>query len=184
MGVPRLFEHRFEWRLRQVEHHDGVHLQEAPVAVPGERRIAAQGGEPFHRAVVEAEVEDRLHHPGHRHRGAAAHRHQQRHPFAAEFLAGGGLQPLERALDLGAQARGKALGLEIGAAHGGRNGEAGRHRDAEVRHLRQTRALAAEDVLHRGRAVRAALPEEVDQRLGQEGFGHAGALTGGAAWRK
>ncbi len=58
----------------------------------------------------------------------------------------------------------------------------GRDRDADRRHLGETRALAAEDVLHGGRAVGAALPEEVDQRLGVRAA-HAGVAMSGEACR-
>ena len=45
------------------------------------------------------------------------------------------------------------------------DGEARRDRDAEVGHLGEPGALAAEHVLHGGGAVGAALAEEIDQRL-------------------
>ena len=53
-----------------AENDVGIHLDEAAIAVVGEAGIAGARGEPFDGAVVEAEVEDRVHHA--RHRGAGA----------------------------------------------------------------------------------------------------------------
>ena len=61
-------------RHRRVEgfvgnaHRDlAEQLDEAPVCVPGEALIASPGGEALQRCRVEAEVEDSVHHSGHRH---------------------------------------------------------------------------------------------------------------------
>ena len=56
--------------MLHVEHHVRVHLNEAPVAVVSEAAVARAGGEALDRLVVEAEIQDRVHHA--RHRGAAA----------------------------------------------------------------------------------------------------------------
>ena len=52
------------------------------------------------RRVVQPEVEDRVHHPGHRERRARAHRHQQRIDVVAEPLAHLRFEGLERRADL------------------------------------------------------------------------------------
>ena len=54
------------------------HLDQAAVRVEGEARVPGRGGEPLGRGVVQAEVEDRVHHPGHRDRGARADGDEQR----------------------------------------------------------------------------------------------------------
>ena len=56
----------------------------------------------------------------------------------------------------------------------------GRHRDADVGHLGESGALAAEEVLHGGGAVGAALAEEVDEGLGHS-TGHARLAVRGDA---
>ena len=67
------------------------------------------------------------------------------------------------------------VGVEVRAGLGG-DGEAGRHRQAERRHLGQVGALAAEQVLHRGVAVGAAAAKGVDPSSPR--FWHR--LSGGA----
>ena len=55
-----------------------VHLDQPAVGVVGEARVPGRLGDPLDRLVVQAEVEDRVHHPRHRDRGARAHGHEQR----------------------------------------------------------------------------------------------------------
>ena len=62
----------------EFEYDVGVHLDEAAVAVPGEAFVARLGRQPFDGRVVEAEVEDGVHHAGHRHARAGADRDEQR----------------------------------------------------------------------------------------------------------
>ncbi len=73
------------------------------------------------------------------------------------------LRRLERGFDLGLQIGriGLAVGVEVGADLGG-DGEAGRHRQAEIAHLGQVGALAAEEVLHLGPAFGPAVAEAVN----------------------
>ena len=74
-----LFLQRFELRLeafaRHAQGHVAIHLDEAAVAVVGEAlagsRREARGG-----ALVQAEIQDRVHHAGHRGARAGAHRHE------------------------------------------------------------------------------------------------------------
>ena len=54
------------------------HLREAPVGVPGEALVVRGPGEALDGLVVEAQVQDRVEHPGHRLARAAAHGHEQR----------------------------------------------------------------------------------------------------------
>ena len=56
-------------------HHDPPeHLDESPVGIPAEPLVAGQRDETLRRLLVEAEVEDRVHHPGHRELGARSAR--------------------------------------------------------------------------------------------------------------
>jgi hypothetical protein len=147
----------------QVEHHIGVHLDEAAIAVEGEAAVARQLGQAFDRLVVEAQVQDRVHHAGHRRPGARTDRHQQGIGRVAEDLAGQVLDLGQPALDLLGQLGriGLAVGVIVDAGLGG-DGEARRHRQAQRAHLRQVGALAPQQVLHRGVAVRAAPAEGID----------------------
>ena len=76
------------------------HLQQAAVGVEGEALVPGRAREPLDRLVVEAEVEDRVHHPRHRDRRAGADGHEQRVFRVAEALPGRLLEPRDRAPDL------------------------------------------------------------------------------------
>ena len=74
------FDHDFERlmiftsALLHAEHHVTVHLDEAAIAVPCETLVARRGDECLHRFVIEAEIEDRVHHARHRVTSAGANR--------------------------------------------------------------------------------------------------------------
>ena len=59
-------------RVDRVDHL-GEHLDQPPVGVVGEARVAGARREALGRLVVQAEVEDRVHHPGHRDGRARPH---------------------------------------------------------------------------------------------------------------
>ena len=82
----------FELLLGNVENHVAEHLDEAAIGVIGKARIVAELGQRFDGLVVEAEVENRVHHAGHGELCAGADADQQRIVAAAELLA---LQLLE-----------------------------------------------------------------------------------------
>ena len=91
-ATPYVVEHLLERLLAQIEHHVAVHLHEAAVGVIGESRVRRAGHEPLNRVIVEPEVQDRLHHAGHRNGRAGAHGDEQRVSVVAEPLLG---RPLE-----------------------------------------------------------------------------------------
>ena len=69
----------FEVFLRQADHHARIHLHETAIGIPRESLVACvRLREALHRLVVQAEVQNRLHHAGHRARGTGTHAHQQR----------------------------------------------------------------------------------------------------------
>ena len=150
-----LVEQPVEVVALEVEHDAAVHRDEAPVGVVGEPGVAGLGGQALHRLVVEPEVEDRVHHPGHRELGAGAHAHEQRIRRVAERLAHRLLDLADGLGHLGVERRRPAT-VEVGAAGVGGDGEPRRHRQPEHRgHLGEVGALAAEEILllHRGLAV-------------------------------
>ena len=89
----RDFQSFFEQPVIDAEHDIAIHLNEAAIAVPRKARIARCRGEALDRFIVKAEIEDSVHHAGHRHRRAGANRDQQRVRRIAETLA-------DRALDM------------------------------------------------------------------------------------
>ena len=86
-------EERVELLTGQLEDDAAVHGDEAPVGVEGEALVAGLLGQALDGLVVEAQVEDRVHHAGHGELGARAHGHEQRVGGVADGLAHGLLEP-------------------------------------------------------------------------------------------
>ena len=118
-------------------------------------------------------------------------RHQQRVGRVAEALAGLLLDLLAaRSSDVVPQPVGKLLaGREVVVAGLGRDGEAGRHRQAGVGHLGQAGAFAAQQVAHRRVAFCVPAAEGVQVTLGRavgalglgsgDGVGHGDESSSG-----
>ena len=97
------------------------HLDQAPVRVVGEARVAGPRREALGGVVVQAEVEDRVHHPGHRDRGARTHRHEERVVVRAERPPGALLEAADVLGDLLLEALGQLVRLQERAARVGRD---------------------------------------------------------------
>ena len=72
--------------LVDFQHHVAEHLDEAAVAVVGEARIAALALQRLHGLVVQAQVQDGVHHARHGKLGARPHADQQRIVGVAQLL--------------------------------------------------------------------------------------------------
>ncbi len=112
---------------------------------------------------VEADVENRVHHAGHGDARPGADRDQKRVRGVAELGAHDLFQLLEGLLHRPLEAGGvlASVLLKVGADLGG-DGEASRHRNAQVGHLGQVGSLAAQELLHVGGTLRLAGPKEID----------------------
>jgi hypothetical protein len=77
-----------ELMVVEPEHDIGVHLDEPPVTVIGKAAVAGLPGDRLDGAVVQTEVEDRVHHARHGDARARADRHQKRMIGIAEFAPG------------------------------------------------------------------------------------------------
>ena len=161
-GFLELF---FERSLADVVHDVAVHRHEASIGVVGKARILGAGDETFDRPVVEAEVENRLHHSRHRDGGARTHRDEQGILAVAEPLFRDALEVLQVPIDFGAQCGRKRAVFEVRDAELGGERESGRDRQSQVGHLGEAGAFAAEDVAHGGGAIGATVAEEVDVAL-------------------
>ncbi len=161
-------EQRVELLAGDVEHDPPVHGEEPAVGVVGEPLVAGLLGQALDRLVVETQVQDGVHHPGHGELGPRAHRDQQRVRRVAHRLAHRSLQP---GACLG-QLLGEPLGparFHIGPAGVGGDGEARRDRQVQHRrHLGQVGPLAAEEVLHLHRRASVGVVEVED-------VGHGGS---------
>ena len=157
----------FEMGMIHPQHDIGIHLDEAAIAVIGKARIAGEPGQALGGFGVEAEVEHGVHHAGHGDAGAGAHTDQQRLVGIAEIALGLVTDLAQRrgGLFLQIGGIGFAMGVIMGADFGG-DGKARRNRQADIAHLGQIGALAAEKIFHSRFAFGLTVAERVDP------FGH------------
>ena len=145
----------FALALLHPEHDVAVHLDEAAVAIPGEPAIFGGGFEGDHRLVVEAQVQDGVHHAGHGIPGAGANCQQQRHAGSGTELGAHDLLHVDHAglhLRLEFLRIGLLVGVEVGAHLSG-DGESRRHRKADAGHFGQVGTFAAQEGFHGAIAI-------------------------------
>ena len=80
-------EHFFERCLLDLQHDVAEHLDQAAIGIVGEARIVAALGQRLNALVVQAEIQNRVHHARHGKLRARAHAHQQRILASAKLLA-------------------------------------------------------------------------------------------------
>ncbi len=132
-----------------VDVEDGLaeHLDQAPVGVPGEPLVAGLLGQALDRLVGQADVEDGIHHARHGELRPGPDADQQRVGRIAEPATHFVFEFRQVGRNFLVEARRGAAVLQVVAARLGGNGESGRHRQADVGHLGQVGALAAQQVL-------------------------------------
>ena len=137
--------------LAQLHDDVGIHLDEAAVAVVSKAGVVGLFGQAFHGLVVQAQVQDGIHHAGHGLTGAGTDRNQQRVLDGTEGLAGLLFQDAHIFEDVGLDLLVDltVVGIVLGAGFGG-DGEALRDRHTGVGHLGQAGALATQNILHGG----------------------------------
>ena len=81
--------------IAQTEDHAAEHLDQPTVGVRDEVGVTGQASKPPGGVVVQAEVQDRVHHPGHGETGAGAAGDEQRALGVTEARTGGLLDPGE-----------------------------------------------------------------------------------------
>ena len=155
LGNALAFLHGVDALLKEAlaQLHDDVrvHLDEAAIAVISKTGVVGLLGQALNSLVVQAQVQDGVHHAGHGLTCAGTDGDQQGVLDGAEGLAGLLLQDahvfedvrFDLIVDLA------VVSVVLGAGFGG-DGEALRHRHAGVGHLSQASALAAKNVLHGG----------------------------------
>jgi hypothetical protein len=139
---------------------DGLaeHLDQAPVGVPREALVLGELGQAGDGCIAHADVEDRLHHPGHRELRTGAHRDQQRVGRVTQRAPDLGLEAGELLGHLLGHLRGDGTTVQVGPAGIGRHREARGDVETDLDHLGEVGALSAEQVL----LVLVALGEVVD----------------------
>jgi len=160
-------------------HHIGVHHDEAAISVVGETLIAGLFDQPLDGLAGQTDIEDGLHHARHGAAGAGADRKEKGVLDIAEAGVHDLFNICQRGIDILHQF-GRillAIGIVIGAHLGG-DGKAGGNRDAEIGHLSQVGALAAQQFLHLRRSLGLAAAEGIDIF----GFGHSSLLKYHGDW--
>ncbi len=155
-------EHVFERRLGDVEHHAAEHLDQAAIGVVGEARIVGALGQALDRLVVQAEVEDGVHHARHGELCARAHADQQRIVGAAQLLSLELFEAAKRFVHLVVDFFRDGVVRHVLAAGFGLDGEARRNREPGIGHLGEPGAFAAELVFHLAVTFSMAVAEKVD----------------------
>ena len=109
--------------------------------------ITGLSGKAFDRLVIEAEVQDGVHHAGHRNRRSGTHGNKKRILHVAELLAADAFQPCKSVKYLFRRllAYGLSVVVIVRAGLCG-NSESGWHRHAQIGHFRKVCALASEQI--------------------------------------
>ena len=160
-ALLELVERAVQLLSGDAEDDAAVHLHEAPVGVEGEALVVGLLGEPLDGAVVEAEVQDRVHHARHRELRPGADRDQERVVGVAEAAPHTLLEPVQVLSNLCVEPV-RPTGAHVGAAGVGRDREAVGNRQPEHRgHLGQVGTLPTEKVLELHRGTRVLVVEVV-----------------------
>ena len=154
-----LVDELFKILFAHFHHNVGIHLDKPAIAVVGKTGVIGDFGKRLHDLVVQTQVENGVHHAGHRGPGAGTDGNQQRVLRVAEGLAGNLLHLGQIFIDLVLDILGDLLAVFIvpGAGLGG-NGEALGHRHTKIGHLGQVSAFAAQQLPH----IPVALREKVN----------------------
>ena len=173
----------FAFALLHADDNVAVHLNEAAVAIPGKTLVLSGGREGENRLVVKTKIEDGIHHARHGIARARAHGYEEgKAGGVTELVAHDFLHILHAGFHLGLKRSwiGAFIGVKIGA-NLRRDGEAGRHGEADAGHLREIGALAPEEVLHGTIAIGLAGAPGVDafERLAFGGGFRSGFLGSG-----
>ena len=150
--------------LLHTQHHVAIHLNEAAIAVPGETLVVRGFDEREHGFVVQAEIQNGVHHPRHRIARAGTHRHEERHAFGvAELRAHDSFHVGDASLDLRLELPGISplVRVVISADLGG-DGETRRDGQADAGHFGKVRAFAAEEGLHGAVAVSLLVSKQIN----------------------
>ena len=127
--------------------HRRIHLHEAAICVISESLIPGCRSEACDRAVVQAEIENRLHHSGHGASRAGTHANKEWILRVAKLLLCGALERHHVIGHLFLQLGRILLSVLVKIVAGFRgDGETSWHRQADLGHLGETRALTTEEI--------------------------------------
>ena len=147
---PPVPQHRFEGLVVDTEHHAPEHLDQATIGVEHEALVARRRHHPGDHPVVQADVEDRVHHAGHRELGPGPAGDEEGVVRVTESLARSLFECGHGPEDLVPEGEGElAVRVGVGPARLGRHSETRWHGDAEAGHVPEVGSLATEQAPHR-----------------------------------
>ena len=153
--------------LRDFHDHVGEHLDEAAVGVIRKTRVVRELGETLDDLVVQAQVQNGVHHAGHGSARAGTDGNEQRVLRIGELLAADFLHLAQVLVDLRLDfiVDLAAILIVLGAGLRG-NGEALGNRHAGLGHLSKVGALAAQELTH----VLVAFREQVHKLVAHDNY--------------
>ena len=154
----------FTFGLLHAENDVSIHLDEAAIAVPSETLILGRGSERKNRLIIEAEIQDGVHHARHGVTSTGAHSNEKRHAFGItefgvhDFFHGG-----DTGFHLLLEISGIALLVRVEVSADFRaDRESGRNRQTDAAHFREVRSFAAEQRFHGAVTVRFSCSEGIN----------------------
>ncbi len=150
-----------------AQYHVAVHLYETAVAVVYEVRVVGFLDHAFSHYIIEAEVEDGIHHTGHGSACAGANADQQRVGRVTEFAVHQGLDVLDSCQYIIVEEFHDFLlaYLVVLVANISCDGESGRNRNTDKVHLCAVSAFTTQFGAHRGVALCFAVTKGVNSFL-------------------
>ena len=137
------------WFSLDVQHNAGKHLNETAIGVQREAAISGELGQTFQRFIVEAQVEHRVHHAGHRSPRAGTYGDEERILRVSESLPCLLLYFFHGLENLFPHSLRELLAQVVVLITGfGCDREAWWDRQAGVNHLGQVRAFATQEIAH------------------------------------
>src|SRR3990170_859543 len=141
-------QNRLEPARVDAQYDAAEHLEYASIRVPSEPVVPRHRGDRGDGPVVEAEVQDRVHHARHRELRTAPDGDEERACGVTELPADRRFDSGQCVRNLFLQSRWELSLRGVRVAGPRRDREAGRHGKAEAGHLREAGPLSAEEVLH------------------------------------
>ena len=158
-----IFQKVFKHVMIDTQDDVAVHLQKTTVAIIGKTFIAGCLCQAFDRFVVQTQIKDGVHHSRHGSPRARTNRHKQGVSGFAKFQAHDLFNTGQGVKHLFLQAI--RIGLIVGrvvSANFRRQRETGWDGKSKGTHLGKVCAFAAQQILHRGVAVRLAVSERIN----------------------
>jgi len=144
-----------------AHHNVAVHLDEPAVAVEGEPLVPAAGGKALDGVVIQAQVQNRVHHARHGNTGSRANRKQQGVVRIGEFLAHDRLDLGQGLLHVRFQGIIQSHCVLILDTLLGGHGKARGNRNTQSDHFSQICSLAAQQILHSGMPIGLPVTEKI-----------------------